>query len=152
MTRYLLKAEDIQAMEGDTSPHPANDKVSRNVVSLGDATGLTAIGINIFETAPGAETTAFHMHHFQDEAIYVLSGSAIAEIGDESFEIGPGDFIGYRKGGLPHIIRNTGLEPLRCLVIGERSAQDVIDYPRAGKRLFNAAGVPSVYTDLPEGS
>ncbi|MEM9434917.1 MAG: cupin domain-containing protein [Pseudomonadota bacterium] len=148
MTRYLLKAGEISEMLGSSEAHPVNKNVERTVKSLGDATGLTGIGVNIFETAPGAETTAFHAHHFEDEALFVLSGTAVAEIGDEHHDIGPGDFLGYRKGGLPHIIRNTGSEPLRCLVMGERSDHDVIDYPRAGKRLFNTVGLPSVYVDL----
>jgi uncharacterized cupin superfamily protein len=35
---------------------------------------------------------------------------------------------------------NDGDEPLVCLVIGQRLAQDVGDYPRLGKRLYRNSG------------
>ncbi|MGS0974975.1 cupin domain-containing protein [Burkholderia glumae] len=71
-----------------------------------------------------------------------MSGAATAVIGDEEFAIGQGDFVGYRKGGLPHSIRNTGSETLRCIVVGERLPHDVCDYPRQNKRMFRNPGMP----------
>ncbi len=62
-------------------------------------------------------------------------------IGDEEFAVGPGDFIGYRKGGLAHSIRNTGTDILRCIVAGERLPHDVCDYPRQNKRMFRNPGM-----------
>lgn len=78
----------------------------------------------------------------------VLSGQATAIIGDDEYPIGPGDFIGYRKGGLAHSIRNTGNEVLRCIVVGERLAHDVGDYTRLGKRIYRNAGIPWNLVDL----
>jgi len=145
--KHLLKAADIEVLEGVSLSHPMNPKVQRVTKSLGDPTGLTGFGIHMFETAPGADSTALHVHHFEDEALYVLSGTAHAQIGDEIFQIGPGDFLGYPKGGPAHIIRNTGAETLRCLVIGERLENDVIDYPDAGKRLTKT-GSEETYAPL----
>ncbi len=139
---YLLTAEEIAAMEGLSKAHFLNDNARRINKSLGDATGLTGLGIHLIEVEPGCETTEFHLHHFEDEAVYILEGTATAEIGDKSFPVKPGDFIGYRKGGLAHAIVNTGDTVLRCLVMGERLAQDVGDYPRKGKRVYRNAGLP----------
>ena len=33
-------------------------------------------------------------------------------------------------------------EPLRCIVVGERLAHDVGDYPRLGKRIYRNDGEP----------
>lgn len=143
-----LSAADIAALPGDGSLHAVNSNVDRVTRSLGDATGLTGMGVLVFETAPGADTTAFHRHHFEDEAIYVLSGTAQAQVGEDVFDIGPGDFLGHPKGGLPHIIRNTGSEVLRCLVMGERRDHDVIDYPEAGKRLTRTDGKAEDWSEL----
>ena len=145
---YLLTAETIAAMEGLAKTHYLNRQAKRINKSLGDATGLTNLGIHLIEVEPGFETTEYHMHHFEEEAVYVLSGTATAEIGDKEIEIGPGDFIGYRKGGLPHAIRNTGDDVLTCLVIGQRLAQDVADYPRLGKRLYRNDGMPWDLADI----
>ena len=145
---YLLTAEDIAAMDGLDKTHFLNPNAKRNNKSLGDATGLTGLGIHIIEVEPGSETTEYHVHYFEDEAVYVLAGTATAEIGDDAFSIKPGDFIGYRKGGAAHTIRNTGTETLRCLVIGQRLAHDVGDYPRKGKRIYRNDDLPWDLADL----
>ncbi|MGR3513324.1 MAG: cupin domain-containing protein [Paracoccaceae bacterium] len=145
---YLLTAEDIAAMEGLAKTHFLNPNAQRVNKSLGDATGLTGLGIHQIEVAPGCDTTETHVHYFEDEAVFVLSGNGTALIGDDSHLIKAGDFIGYRKGGLPHNIRNTGDDVLRLLVIGQRLDQDVADYPDKGKRIYRNAGMPWDLADL----
>ena len=139
--RYLVTREEIEGMEGLTKTHFLNPEATRINKSLGDLTGLTGLGFHIIEIAPGAETTEYHVHHFEDECVYVLDGEATAEIGDEKHPIKPGDFIGYRKGGLAHTIVNTGSEVLRCIVVGQRLAHDVGDYPRKGERIYRNEGM-----------
>ncbi|WP_269581414.1 cupin domain-containing protein [Roseibium sp. Sym1] len=139
---YILTRDDIAAMEGTQKTHFLNPNAQRLNKSLGDATGLTGFGFHLIEVEPGFETTEHHCHYHEDECVFVLSGSATAVIGEEEHEIGPGDFIGYRKSGQPHSIRNTGTEVLRCIVVGERLAHDVADYPRLGKRIHRHAGLP----------
>ncbi len=145
---YLLKAADIAAMVGLAKTHFLNPNAKRINKSLGDATGLTGLGIHIIEVEPGCDTTEVHVHYFEDEAVYILSGTGTAEIGDEFHAIEAGDFIGYRKGGLPHGIRNTGSETLRILVIGQRLPQDVADYTHKGKRIYRNEGMAWDLADL----
>ncbi|MEM6578274.1 MAG: cupin domain-containing protein, partial [Pseudomonadota bacterium] len=83
---YLITAEEIAAMDGLAKVHFLNPNAKRINKSLGDATGLTGLGFHIIEVAPGDETTEYHVHHFEDECIFVLSGTATAEIGDETFQ------------------------------------------------------------------
>ncbi len=138
---YLLKKEEIASLEGMKKAHFLNSNAKRINKSLGDLTGLSGFGFHLIEVEPGHETTERHRHHHEDECVFVLSGTATAYIGDESFEISAGDFIGYRKGGLAHSIKNTGRETLRCIVVGDRLAHDVVDYPRLEKRLYRNAGM-----------
>lgn len=144
-TPTLLTAVQIEAMPGTEKTHFLNPNAQRLNKSLGDATGLTGLGIHIIEVAPGQETTEHHCHHHEDEAIFVLSGSGTAYIGDDPHPIGPGDFLGYATA---HSIVNTGDAPLRCLVVGERADHDVGDYPRKGKRIFRNTGLPWTVADL----
>ena len=139
---YLVSAGDIAAMEGLQKTHFLNPNAQRVNKSLGDLTGITGFGFHIIEVQPGHETTEYHVHHFEDECIYVLDGEATATVGDEDFRIGPGDFIGYRKGGEAHTIVNTGSELFRCIVVGQRLPHDVGDYPRKGKRIYRNEGLP----------
>lgn len=147
MTTYLLKKADIEAMEGTHKTHFLNPNARRINKSLGDATGLTGIGVHIIEVEPGRDTTEYHRHFHEDECVYVLSGTADARIGDETYPIEPGDFIGYRAGGLAHGITVTGTETFRCLVMGQRLDHDAGEYPDKRKRIYRNIGLPWVVFD-----
>jgi uncharacterized cupin superfamily protein len=135
-----LSAEKIAAMEGVRRVHNLNSAAIRIDKSLGDEVGLKNLGIHLISIAPGDKSTEFHTHRYEEEAIYVLSGRGTEVIGDQSYKIGSGDFIGFTGGSAAHETINDGTEPLVCLVIGQRLAQDVVDYPRKGKRLFRNSG------------
>lgn len=145
---YLIRAEEITAMEGLAKTHFLNPDAKRINKSLGDATGLTGLGVHLIEVEPGHETTEHHMHYHEDEALYILSGTATARIGDHEEPVGAGDFLGYRKGGLAHSLVNTGTQTLRCLVIGQRLPHDVGDYPNLGKRIYRQEGLPWNLVDI----
>jgi uncharacterized cupin superfamily protein len=117
MSTYLITSQEIAEMEGTRKTHFSNPNAKRINKSLGDAAGLTGFGFHIIEVEPGHETTEHHLHHHEDECVFVLSGTATAVIGVEEFALGQGDFIGYRKGGLPHSIRNTPRRQTTCRVI-----------------------------------
>ena len=135
-----ISAQTIAAMESVRRVHTLNPAAIRCNKSLGDESGLKNIGIHLISIAPGEKSTEFHSHKYEEEAIYVLSGHGTEAIGDTTQKIGPGDFIGFPASGVAHETVNDGTEPLVCLVIGQRLAQDVVDYPRAGKRLYRNSG------------
>lgn len=135
-----LSAAKIATIEGVRRIHNLNPAAIRIDKSLGDEVGLKNIGVHLITIAPGDKSTEFHVHKYEEEAIYVLSGHGTEMVGDTSHKIGPGDFIGFPAGGVAHETVNDGTEPLVCLVIGQRLAQDVVDYPRKGKRLYRNSG------------
>jgi len=140
--KYLLKANEITELAGEHKTHFLNDNAKRINKSLGDLTGLTGFGFHIIEVSPGCESTEYHKHYHEDECTYVLSGQGNVTIGDETYNIGPGDFIGYRAGGLPHTMTATGDDVLTCIVAGQRLAHDVGDYPNKAKRIYRNIGLP----------
>ena len=148
MPSPVLKKADIDRMPGTDKTHFLNENARRTNKSLGDAAGLTGFGFHLISVPPGRESTEYHRHHHEDECAYVLSGTGTVTIGDADHAIGPGDFVGYPKGGEAHTMTNTGDEPLVCLVVGERLAHDVGDYPRKGKRIFRQAGLPWQLVDV----
>jgi len=135
-----LSAKQIAAMQSIRRVHQLNSAAIREDKSLGDETGLKNLGIHLITIAAGDKSTEFHSHKYEDEAIYVLSGHGTEAIGNETYKIGPGDFIGLPAGGPAHETINDGSEPLICLVIGQRLPQDVVDYPHKGKRLYRNSG------------
>ncbi len=144
---YIIKKDDIDSMPGLSKTHFLNDNAVRNNKSLGDLTGLKNLGFHIIEVEPGFESTEYHVHHYEDECVYILSGAATVTINEQDHEVSAGDFIGYPAGGLPHTMLNTGTETLRCIVVGQRLAHDVGDYPRAGKRIYRNAGLDADLVD-----
>jgi len=148
MDQYVVKKAEIEAMSGLFKQHFLNENAQRINKSLGDLTGLKGLGFHIIEVAPGKESTEYHLHYFEDECTFVLAGKGAVDIGDETHEIEAGDFIGYRAGGLAHTMRNTGSETLRCIVVGQRLAHDVGDYPRKGKRVYRNQGMAWDLADL----
>ncbi|MBN3787624.1 cupin domain-containing protein [Burkholderia sp. Ac-20353] len=137
-------------MEPERSVHSLNADAVRLKKPLGDLTGLTQLGVVQVTLMPGHGTAEYHMHHYEEECVYVLSGYGTATIGERDHAVGPGDFLGFRRGGDAHTLVNTGDVPLVLFVAGQRLEHDVCDYPRIGKRLF-VAGKREALIDLPDG-
>lgn len=135
-----LSAADIEALKGARKSHFLNPDAVRLNRSLGDEVGLDRLGIHLITVPPGHYSTEYHFHHYEEECIYILSGSGIATIGDERQRIAQGDFLGFPVNGTPHDMYNDGEEDLVCLVAGQRLEQDIVDYPRRRKRLYRNSG------------
>jgi uncharacterized cupin superfamily protein len=128
-------APDGSFAQGRSFKHPLNPKSEVHMRSLGDAVGLERLGIHLMRLPPGKESFVYHAHHTEEEFVYILSGRGIAEIGDEEFEVGPGDFMGFPTPSIGHHLRNPFDEDLVYLGGGERNAADIADFPRHGRRM-----------------
>lgn len=145
--RELLKASEIAAAAPKRLVHPLNGNAVRLTKSLGNLTGLTQLGFHLVTLEPGRESTEYHRHLYAEECIYILSGTGEAIIDDHTYAVGPGDFMGFPRGGAAHMMRNTGDVLLIYLVAGDRPEHDVCDYPKQGKRLYKA-GANKVFVAL----
>lgn len=145
---YLIKKEEIDRVEGVHKSHFLNNKAQRINKSLGDLAGLTGFGFHLIEIEPGFDSTELHFHYYEDECIYILEGTAEATIGTDTHSVGPGDFIGYRAGGLPHKLSNNGTHTLKCIVVGQRLDHDVGEYPKLNKRIYRNKNMPWNLVDL----
>ena len=79
--------------------------------TLGTRVGMQRIGVHIVRLQPGRESTQFHYHDADEEFLYVLEGRGIAEIGDESYEVGPGDFMGFTTPSPAHAVESVRSRP-----------------------------------------
>ncbi|MHB1203139.1 MAG: cupin domain-containing protein [Acidithiobacillus sp.] len=138
--KLLLTAQDIDQMAGEHKVHFLNPNAERLNKSLGDAVGLQYLGVHIIHVDTGKESTEYHLHHYEEEAVYVLSGSGTLIIGGDQYPIAHGDFFGFPRNTAAHSIINDGTQTLICLVMGQRLDQDVTDYPKQGKRLYRNSG------------
>ncbi|PSN17849.1 cupin [filamentous cyanobacterium CCP5] len=132
----LLSAQVIAAMPEQIFVHPLNPKAVRHTRSLGQGIGFEHIGLHLVRVAPGDESTEFHTHQIEEEFLYILSGRGLAEIGNQTVEVGAGDFMGFVAGGLPHAMRNPFTADLVYLAGGLHLEYDICDYPRQAKRIY----------------
>ena len=142
----LLRAEDIRALPEEARKHPLDTALVRHTRSLGDAVGLTRLGVHLVRLTKGDTSAVYHRHHQDEEWVYVLAGRAIADIGDERHDVAAGDFIGFAAGSPAHNLTNPYDEDFVYLCCGDHVQFDVCDYPRAGKRRYRVNG-KNVYVD-----
>ena len=72
-------------------PEPFRSRVMpREKRALGDACGLTKIGINLTTLAPGKESSMRHWHTLEDELIFVLEGEVVlrTDAGEQLLQAG----------------------------------------------------------------
>jgi uncharacterized cupin superfamily protein len=128
-------------------PEPFRSRVlPREKRALGDAAGLTKIGVNLTMLAPGLESSMRHWHTLEDELIYVISGELVlvTDAGERTLRSGQcaGFPAGHRDG---HQLVNRGKSAAVYLEISNRDAADVAHYPDVDL-CWNAPGAPGVYS------
>jgi uncharacterized cupin superfamily protein len=98
--------------------------------ALGDALGLTKIGINLTTLLPGKESSLRHYHTHEDEFVYILEGEVVlrTEAGEQILTTGTcAGFRASAKNG--HQLVNRSDRPARYLEISNRDPADTAEYP-----------------------
>jgi mannose-6-phosphate isomerase-like protein (cupin superfamily) len=80
-----------------------------------------------------------HIHHAEDEALWVLEGQLTVRAGDSTYTAGPGSLI-FGPKGVPHTFRVEGGTPARLLVLM---------VPGGGEGFFVEVGRPAAGPGLP---
>lgn len=139
-SKHLISAAAMAAMAEQRHQHQFNENAVRLTRTLGTATGLERIGVHLVRLAPGRDSTQHHYHDADEEFLYVISGRGIASIGDDSFEVGPGDFMGFPAPSPAHSLTNPFSEDLVYLMGGERNVVDAVHYPRIRRTMLKGHG------------
>ncbi len=144
----LVTAADRARLEKEAPEgfrHPWNPKSELHGCMLARRVGLERVGLTLIRVPPGKESFVFHRHTVEEEFAFVLSGKGVVDIGDETFDFGPGDFVGFPAGSHPHHVRNTGPEELVYLSGGENAPVEIADFPRDGRRMVRLRTEVTVY-------
>lgn len=129
----------------ETYSHPLNPSSLIHGVSLSQPAGLVRVGVHFVRVPPGKESLVYHLHHGEEEWLYILSGRGIADIDDQEHEVGPGDFMGFATPSVGHTLRNPFDEDLVYLMGGESKEVEIADLPRHGKRMVRRGQQISVH-------
>jgi uncharacterized cupin superfamily protein len=78
LSKPALDPRTVEAVSRSGYPEPYRARVMpRHKRRLGDALGLTRIGINLTTLPPGKESSMRHWHTHEDEFVYVLEGEVV---------------------------------------------------------------------------
>ena len=129
-------------------PEPYRSRVlPREKRALGDALGLTKIGVNLTTLPPGKQSSMRHFHTHEDELVFVLEGEVVlrTDEGEQSLTAGmcaafPG---GVRNG---HQLVNRTARAARYLEISDRHPGDSAEYPDDDLLLRRSADGKLVFT------
>ncbi len=123
--------QTLPARTASSYPEPFKSRVlPRDKRALGDAAGLTKIGVNLTTLMPGRESSMRHWHTLEDELVYVLEGEVVLVTDDGEQTLGPGMFAGFAAGARDgHQLVNRGQVPARYLEISNRDPDDGAVYP-----------------------
>lgn len=112
-------------------PEPFRSRVlPREKRALGDALGLTKIGVNLTTLPPGKESSMRHFHTLEDELVFVLEGEVVLRTDEGEQVLTAGMCAGFAAGGRDgHQLVNRSDRPARYLEISNREPDDGAEYP-----------------------
>ncbi|MBA2691006.1 MAG: cupin domain-containing protein [Rubrobacter sp.] len=143
--KFIVRAEEAEESAADFS-HPWNPNSEVRGVRFSSMVGFSRVGVSRVRVPPGKESFAYHSHRREEEWVFILSGRGLAEIDDEEYEVGPGDFMGFPAPQPPHHLKNASdTEDLVYLMGGEALDMDIADFPRLGKRMVRSGEDVQIY-------
>jgi len=129
-------------------PEPFRSRVlPREKRALGDATGLTKIGINLTTLMPGKESSVRHYHTLEDEFVFVLEGEVVLRTDEGEQTLAAGMCAGFPAGTTNghHVVNRTN-RPARYLEISNRDPADTAEYPDDDLRYSKAPDGSAIFT------
>jgi uncharacterized cupin superfamily protein len=126
-----LRATDVAAKTDSGYPEPFRSRVlPREKRALGDALGLTRIGVHLTTLPPGKESSMRHYHTHEDELVFVLEGELVLRTDEGEQRLGPGDCAAFPAGRRDaHQLVNRSDRAARYLEISNRDPADAVEYP-----------------------
>lgn len=125
----------INVADAPVHAEKIGERFEFTLTALGSSAGARAIGANVTRVPPGKAAFPLHHHHANEEHFFILSGTGVLRVGEETCEVRPQDYIVSLPGGAEtaHQLVNTGSEDLVYLAIGTVVVPEVVGYPDSAK-------------------
>lgn len=131
LKRPALDPADVSPRTGSGYPEPFRSLVlPREKRALGDALGLTKVGVNLTTLLPGKQSALRHFHTREDEMVFVLEGEVVLRTDEGEQVLTAGMCAGFPAGAKDgHHFVNRSDRPARYLEISNRDPEDSAEYP-----------------------
>jgi uncharacterized cupin superfamily protein len=148
MRPSTIDPSTLPARTSSGYPEPFRSRVlPREKRALGDAFGLTQIGVNLTTLPPGKESSMRHWHTHEDELVFVLEGELVLRTDAGEHVLHAGMCAGFPAGSKDgHHLVNRSDRPARYLEISNRDPQDGAEYPDDDLALRRAADGKFAFT------
>ena len=143
LTLPAFDPEEIQVRIGTQYPASlAAPCAERRKRVLGDAVGLSHLGVNMVELPPGSQSSLRHWHSAEDEFVFILDGVATLVTDEGAQQLGPGMAAGFPAGEANgHHLINNGEQVVRYIEVGDRAAGvDRVEYSDVDLRIVRGPG------------
>lgn len=84
------------------------------------------LDVHINTIRPGTAAGPRHYHSTNENAYFVLAGSASILVGSDEYQVGAGDFL-FIPPGVPHAVTNIGDDDVRLIEIYSPAAVDFVE-------------------------
>ena len=111
---------------------PAGYELS--LARVGGLIGASALGLTVYDLAPGQSAFPYHYELGREEWLLVLAGRPTLRDPDGEEELAPGDLVVFPEGedGAHKVTNNTD-EPARIAMVSNKDEPSVSFYPDSGK-------------------
>lgn len=101
---------------------------------VGATIGARKLGYSFFTVLAGKAAFPFHLHHTNEEMIYIFEGEGILRLGKDEIRVSSGAFIAFPPGpDHPHQLINTSNRDLRYLCVSTMESPEIAEYPDSNK-------------------
>lgn len=130
LTPPALDPASVPPRSSSGYPEPFRSRVlPREKRALGQALGLTKIGVNLTTLLPGKESSMRHFHTREDEFVFVVEGEVILRSDEGEQVLTAGMCAGFPAGARNgHQLVNRSDRPARYLEISNRDPEDSAEY------------------------
>jgi uncharacterized cupin superfamily protein len=130
LDKPALDPNTVPANNSSGYPEPYRSRVlPREKRRLGNALGLTKIGVNLTTLPPGKESAMRHWHTHEDEFVYILEGEVVLLTDAGEQKLSAGMCAGFAAGAADgHQLVNRSAHPAIYLEISNRATQEDTAY------------------------
>jgi uncharacterized cupin superfamily protein len=102
----------------------------RHVAPVGAQAGARELAANVYELDPGAVGSPLHVHHGNEELLFVLAGTLSLRGPDGTRFLPAGAVVAFPRGQAgAHSLVNRSDAPVRYIVVSTTNRPDVVEYP-----------------------